>query len=423
MFVGDSKLKEPRNTKELEELNRKLYLLHAATGHSSVRNMVSALQKRGVHPEVLEAAKRFKCPVCEERGRLKPRHVASLEPIPPKLSTICADGGTWTHPVTKETVGFVVIIDEGSRFRTAKILSSGKRQTMSASQFLQYLQDGWTQYFGLPVTLRLDPAGAFRSHEVETYCDQNGIYLDVIPAEAHWKFGVCEQAIQGLKEVMNKMSSEEGEITPEKALSTAVRVFNEREVVRGYSPIQHVLGKSPDATGRFISSLDGRTMETMLANPTQEFQESISLMRAAEQAHSQWNANERIKRALASRAQRKMDFRPGDLVYYWRKQLPKSMEGNKNGGFLGPARILVTETKRNEHGELHEGSSVWLIRGRRLLKCTPEQLRHATVREEILENLVENENQKAPWTLPRIVSQLGKQEYEDITQEKPSRDE
>eukprot|EP00435_Cladocopium_sp_Y103_P070080 s590_g34.t1 len=143
-------------------------------------------------------------------------------------------------------------------------------------------------------------------------------------------------------------------------------------------------------------------------------------MRAAEQAHSQWVASERIKRALHSRGQRQLDFRPGDLVYYWRKQLPKSMEGTKHGGFLGPARILVTETKRNDQGELSAGSSVWLIRGRRLLKCTPEQLRHATQRETIVENLVENENQKAPWTLPRMVSQLGKQEYEDISHEKPT---
>ena len=177
---------------------------------------------------------------------------------------------------------------------------------------------------------------------------------------------------------MNKLTIERNDISPEVALSTAVRVFNEREMVRGYSPIQHVLGRAPDHTGRFISSLDGRTLENLMANPTQEFQDSIALMRAAEQAHSQWNANERIKRALASRAHRKLDFRPGDLVYCWRKQLPKSMEANKNGGFLGPARVLVTETKRNINGELHEGSSVWIIRGRRLLKCTPEQLRHAT---------------------------------------------
>lgn len=173
-----------------------------------------------------------------------------MEPLPPKWATVCADGGTWTHSETNETIGFAVLIDEGCRFRTARILSRGKKQTMSASQFLNYFREGWAQYFGNPQCLRLDPAGAFRSNEVEAYCDQHGIYLDVVPAEAHWKFGICEQAVRGLKEVMNKLVTEEPTITPEEAISTAVRTFNHREIVRGFSPVQHAMGIAPDETGR-----------------------------------------------------------------------------------------------------------------------------------------------------------------------------
>ena len=109
-------------------LKRQLYLLHAATGHCSTRNMVLALQKRGAGPRVLEAARKFKCSVCEEKKRINHKHVASLEPLPPKWATVCADGGTWTHSETNETVGFAVLIDEGCRFRTARILSRGKKQ-------------------------------------------------------------------------------------------------------------------------------------------------------------------------------------------------------------------------------------------------------------------------------------------------------
>ena len=145
----------------------------------------------------------------------------------------------------------------------------------------------------------------------------------MVPAEAHWRFGVCEQAVQGLKEIMNRLATEDGEITATEALNTAVRVFNEPEIIRGFSPVQHALGKSADIT---------------------------------------------------------------DLVYYWRKQLPKSMSGNKNGGF-------------------------------------PEHLRHATQREELLEHLVEDMDKKAPWTMPRMLSQLGKQEYEDLTKDVPSMEE
>eukprot|EP00435_Cladocopium_sp_Y103_P042170 s2053_g11.t1 len=416
-FVGERDFTTEKDKKLLEQ---KLYKLHAATGHSSIRNMVIALQKRGAPEKVIEMAKNFRCSICEEHGKLKPRHASSLEPLPPKWATVCADGGHWAHPVSKETFGFAIVIDEGSRFRTARVLCQGKKQTVSASQFLGYFQEGWTQYFGNPQNLRLDPAGAFRSNELEAYCDKHGIYLDMVPAEAHWKFGVCEQAVQGLKEVMNRLATEDPEISATEALNTAVRVFNERELVRGFSPVQHALGRSPDSTGRFISSLDGRAVEQIIENPTVEFQNNIERMKTAEQAHSQWSANEKIKKAMNSRGHRVLNFYPGDLVYYWRKQLPKSMEGNKNGGFLGPARILVTETKRDMDGQLTPGSAIWVVRGRRLLKCTPEQLRHATKREELLEHLVTDQDQKAPWTMPRMVSQLGKQEYEDITKDVPS---
>ena len=410
----------PKDPKDDNMIRRQLYLLHAATGHSSVRNMVLSLQKRGASKSVLDMARDFKCSVCETRQKMNTKHVSTLEPLPAKWSVVCADGGTWTHEGSQETVGFAVLIDEGCRFRTARILSRGRKQTMNTSQFIQSLKEGWFQYFGKPQTLRLDPAGAFRSNEVEAFCDVESIFLDFIPAEAHWKFGICEQAIRGLKEVMNKLVDEDPSIPPEDALSTVVRTFNHRETVRGFSPVQHALGIAPDETGRFISSVEGRHHEAVIGNPTGEFQESIERMKTAEQTHSGWLANKRSKKALNSRSQRTNHYHPGDLVYYWRKQLPKSMVASKTGGFLGPARVLVTETKREADGQLRAGSTVWVVRGRRLLKCCVKQLRPATERESLLEHVITDEDNKASWTIPRLVDQLGSHEYEDITGQVPS---
>ena len=183
-----------------EEIRRKLYLLHAATGHTSYRNMLEALKKRNAPKRVLELAETFERSVCAEKRKLQTRHVASLEILPPKLATVSADGGKWVHPESKEEIEFVCAIDEGSRFRVAKVLKRGRKQTMSASEFLQFLEEHWVQYFGVPQSLRLDPSGAFRSREVDQYCEARGIYLDVIAGEAHWQLGTCEQAIRGLKE-------------------------------------------------------------------------------------------------------------------------------------------------------------------------------------------------------------------------------
>ena len=145
-----------------EKIRKQLYLLHCATGHSPTRHMIQALKRRGASQRTLELAEAFTCPVCSERKRPPPRNLASLEPLPPKLYTIEADIGNWVHPQSEESVNFMLVIDEGSRFRCARILTTGAKQSPNAQACLHYLQEGWVQYFGHPRCLRLDPAGAFR---------------------------------------------------------------------------------------------------------------------------------------------------------------------------------------------------------------------------------------------------------------------
>ena len=126
----------------------------------------------------------------------------------------------------------------------ARILTKGSKQQPNAAACLSYLREGWGQYFGLPRTLRLDPAGAFRSQAFGDFCDRHGIYLDTIPADAHWHIGVCEQAVQGVKTVMSKLCSDDESLSSETALAQAVSVSNQRDHVRGFSPVQHAFGRS-----------------------------------------------------------------------------------------------------------------------------------------------------------------------------------
>ena len=105
-----------------EEIRRKLYLLHASTGHGSTRNLVEALKKRQAPARVVELAEQFECAFCQEKRKIQTKHVASLETLPPKLVTVSADGGRWTHPISHDEIEFVCAIDEGSRFRVTKVL-------------------------------------------------------------------------------------------------------------------------------------------------------------------------------------------------------------------------------------------------------------------------------------------------------------
>eukprot|EP00439_Symbiodinium_sp_Y106_P077160 s542_g16.t1 len=234
----------------------------------------------------------------------------------------------------------MLVIDEGSRFRCARILTTGAKQSPNAQACLHYLQEGWVQYFGHPRCLRLDPAGAFRSAAVEEWCDKHSIFLDVVPGEAHWKIGVVESAVQGVKEVMTKLCQYDPELTPQEALAEAVVTFNHKQLVRGYSPAQHILGQAPDETGRFIPRGNQVHPDLLIENPTGEFERSARRRAEAEKALTDWTTQQRLMRAKHSRHRPYYDYSPGELVYYWRK----------HGRFLGPARVLATETRRSEDG-------------------------------------------------------------------------
>ena len=418
--IWKAKLKG-RREQEDETIKKQIYLLHAATGHCSMRHLIQALKRRNAAPRVLELAKHFVCPVCSERKRVAPRHLASLEPLPPTWHTITADIGHWQHPVTHEHVQFMTVIDEGSRYRIARILNRGAKQQPSAATCLQYLREGWIQYFGSPKCLRLDPAGSFRSQAVQDFCDRQGVFLDIVPGEAHWQIGTCEQAIQGLKETMSRMCEDEPEALPEDLLSAAVRTFNQRDLIRGFSPLQLAFGRGADTSGSLIDTGHSMPDEFQVENPEGELPRLIQRQANAEKAHSEWQAQQRLSRARNSRSRPLYDYRPGQLVYFWRTQEAGKKSVGKGGRFLGPARVLATETRRDEAGELRPGSAVWIVRGRQLLKCAPEQLRHASSREELLEAL--SEDPKLPWTYTRVAEEIGGNQYQDISTERPTREE
>ncbi|CAE7198887.1 unnamed protein product [Symbiodinium sp. KB8] len=192
------------------------------------------------------------------------------------------------------------------------MLSKGPKQQPSGATCVQYLREGWAQVFGNPRTLRLDPAGSFRSQAIRDYCDRHQVFLDLVPGEAHWKVGVCQQAVQGLKSVMDKLCRAESTLEAEEALATAVRVFNQRDLIRGFSPSQHVLGQAPDETGRVDVAIPAVPPELLVENPGTEFSQAVARRTEAEKAHAEWNARQRLVRAANSRGRRVLDYHPGE---------------------------------------------------------------------------------------------------------------
>ncbi|CAE7649118.1 RE1 [Symbiodinium sp. CCMP2592] len=180
-----------------------------------------------------------------------------------------------------------------------------------------------------------------------------GQHVEFSP-QAHWKLGICEQAVQGVKEVMGKLCDDDPNLSMEEVLALAVMTFNQR------APIQQ-----------------------LWEDPQGDFERAAQLR----------------AKAVGQQGRRQ----PGD----------------KHGRFVGPARILATERKRESDGSLVPGGSVWLVRGRSLIKCCPEQIRRASEREQLVETLVSPE-QRTPWSFTRVASEIGGNQYQDVSSDKPT---
>ena len=164
--------------------------------------------------------------------------------------------------------------------------------------------------------------------------------------------------------------------------------------------------------------------EPILNRPHEEFAREARLRAEAEKALSEWMAEQRIQRALNSRTRPAYQYQPGDLVYFWRTQesnKSKRQPGTNQGRFLGPARVLAMETKADEAGTRRPGHAIWCVRGRSLIKCSPEQLRPASQREELVDTLTEEKS--TPWTFTRLAEEVGGNQYEDISREIPTPEE
>ena len=153
--------------------------------------------------------------------------------------------------------------------------------------------------------------------------------------------------------------------------------------------------------------------ELQIENADGEFERNVQRQSAAEKAFADWQAIQRLLRAKHSRARPVRDYVPGELVYFWRTQESgkhKSAPGTHKGRFLGPARILATETKKDQQGLVRP------VGTRPAIDQVRARMRHASPREELIEALA-SRDQKICWTFHRVAQEIGGNQYEDLSQQ------
>lgn len=258
--------------------------------------------------------------------------------MPLKWQVIQSDLGSWQHPISRDKIKFILFVDEGSRFRVGRILFTNSRNQATWPVVQQCYEELWLPNFGKPEAIRVDPEGVWRGEEAESYCRERGIDLSPVPAEAHWQVGIVENAIKSHKHVMSSLAQEFPDMSCHELFAKATWACNSRDNHLGYSPAQHAMGRNPDEWGRlFNSKIDGFPI-----HPQQMvdggFKETIVAMDLAERSFLDYQVKSRLARAEAAGQRPLKSFVPGDLVFFWRKQVPG---GGDIKAFLGPDNSSV----------------------------------------------------------------------------------
>ena len=214
------------------------------------------------------------------------------------------------------------------------------------------------------------------------------------------------------------------DMDPFRALALMVGAHNENQFVNGHTPLQWAFGRQPSHDRRMFDGGHAVPLHCSEGTSGTTFQENLQARTKAEVVYKKAQADRRVTLAMNSKTRAHEVFIPGDLVYYKRVKPPAdhpASEGfvpkHRQARWYGPARVLASETRSEADGQERRPSGVvWIVSHGRLKRCSPWQLRHASVTEAIVA-----EGARAPtptWTFHDLIQHLHKGQYEtfdDIT--------
>ena len=381
--------------------------LHHNCGHPPNHVLVRMLRWKGAKEDVLAAARSLQCSACEDAKPPGAKPVAASHENREPWKTVGCDLAEWNHPISEtRKVHLWICVDEATKFTVGHVWAEGQQVgNIDGSRVLELLQERWIAIFGRMHTLRTDPEGAWRNKEVHERLSDMQIVLDVHPGEASWQASVTENTIGIVKDTMTRIVLERPDLKATEVLAAAVLAHNEMERVRGFSPAQWALGRSPNWDQSFFDS--GNEI------PDPSFLEHLQGMETAREAWLNARNEERIKRASRSRNRPLAHFRPGDEVDFWRRGKGKGARPHIKGRFHGGAVVLATSTENDEEdGSRKPRKVVWITHAGTLIKCAPEHLRYSSERARQSANM--GQAQRLPWTHEGLDGWLRKGQYESL---------
>ena len=344
-----------------------LVKLHKNLGHPDPMKLSQHLEALGAQPHIIAAAREFVCDACVESTHTKHQRPAQVHDAKEFNELVGIDGFYWTGRQGFQTHVFHCI-DEASLFHLGRRL-----ETRHTEQVIPAWTQMWHSWAGNPGSVYCDPAGEFRSDQWLEQLQSWGT-LSRMSTEA-WQKGRIERHGQVIKRMLTRFDNEKTIESPQEfdyILQACFQAKNSLMRHEGFSPEQIVLGKSSKLPASLTSDEEVPSHAFALGEglASERFRQQLEIRSRARQAFLLTDNDQAFRRALLRKScPMRGPFQAGQVVMYWQKKSKANRQ--EAGRWHGPAKVVGQEGL----------STVWISHADRLLRCSPESLRPASLRE------------------------------------------
>ena len=360
------------------KIKQALAKLHRNLGHPSTGDFTRILRHSRASDKAIELASKLQCTVCMNHQQPKSALPANVPHSMEFNEHVGLDVKYLRGWKVNHEIPCVNLVDYGTSLQVMVPLP----QRETSALLKNALRDKWIAWAGVPKNLTTDPARPNTGEVFAEYCENSGISLHQTAADAHWQLGKVERHGQWFSRILDRVCDEVRPSSEEEWLDCLIQAQAAKNSLisqSGCSPNQLVFGRNPRIPEDLMQD-EPHVVASDAVEMSEPFGRSHMIRQAARRSVLACQDDRALRVALRARPRVERDFKSGDWVHYWRSQKWQSGVLELGGKWHGTALIL---------GRI--GRNFVIAHRRSLLRCAPEQLRHASSEEKSVAEFPESE--------------------------------
>ena len=320
-----------------DQLLRIVKRLHCNLGHPPNSDLVRILRQGQASDQAIEIARGLECAICQN-------HVKPKTPLPARTDRVAGFNQQIGIDVKhlrgwkmNQKVKALNIVCHASGFQ--RMIPFFEPETSRLLR--QLLDDNWIAWAGVPQEILLDPAQTNLADPMTGTAEDQGCTVRPIAAEAHWQLGKTENHGGWFDRILQKVIEQHSPRNKEEWLECVRQshVKNTMINVHGVTPHQYVFGRNPIIPSDLLDEPRAIVPATVSLHD-HAIEQAQQIRTTARKAVLDLQDDRAMRRALMARPRVTRDFKPGDLVAYYRGQKWIDGQLNQQGRWYGTAIVF-----------------------------------------------------------------------------------